>query len=109
MAAPNSAALAVSFRTAARGRTARGRNYVFGMPQAYLVSNSFSAPFVNGVQSAYNTLIGVAADNGYTWVVASRYENNAPRTSGLTRPVTAAVVVDEVLDSQRRRLPKRGQ
>lgn len=108
-AAPNQCAMVVSLRTAARGRTARGRNYVAGLPNSELVSNSWSSGYVSAVQQEYNDLIELADANSTPLAIASRYFNNAPRVTGVLRLVTQAVVVDPIVDSQRRRTPGRGQ
>lgn len=107
-AVPNSVALCVSFRTEQRGRSARGRNYVAGLDGSYLTLNTWTAGIITAVQTAYQSLIGVAADAGAEWVVVSRYTNNAPRTLGQALPVINATIVDNIADSQRRRLPGRG-
>jgi hypothetical protein len=106
---PNQCALVISFRTAARGRGARGRNYVAGLPQSTLNSNDYDTSTVNALQTAYNSLIGVAADAGWEWVVVSHYDNKVPRIAGLGRPVISALCVDPTVDSQRRRAPGRGK
>jgi hypothetical protein len=108
-AAPNQCAMVVSLRTGARGRTARGRNYVAGLPNSQLVSNSWSTGYVGAIATEYNDLIAAATANGTPLCVCSRYENNAPRAAGILRQVLNAVVVDPIVDSQRRRTPGRGQ
>ena len=39
-AAPNNVALCISFRTASRGRSSRGRNYVPGIPKTAITANT---------------------------------------------------------------------
>lgn len=107
--APNALALCVSFRTATRGRSGRGRNYVAGMPQSQLVSNDWSTTYINSCVGYYNNLIGLAADNGVTWCVCSRFHEGAPRALGQLLPIVAALAVDATVDTQRRRSPGRGQ
>lgn len=106
--APNQCALCVTFRTAARGRTARGRNYIAGLPQSQLVSNSWSSAMQLAVAAEYAELMTPANTAGLVWSVCSRYEANAPRAAGVLRPVTSVVIVDPIVDSQRRRTPGRG-
>lgn len=105
----NNTALCISFRTGLAGKSYRGRNYVIGTPKSSVTANVVSAAFRDNVESAYNRLPAVVGPYNWVWVVASRYHNNAPRTEGVTTPVTRAVITDLVVDSQRRRLPKRGQ
>lgn len=107
-AAPNNATIAVSFRTVVRGRSGRGRNYVPAVTAANITNNIVSGAFRSGILSAYLAMMtDLPVD--WTWVVLSRYSNNQPRASGATFPVNAVVFSDNFVDSQRRRLPGRGQ
>lgn len=108
-ATTNSNTLCVSFRTAQRGRSYRGRNYVVGLPINALDQNTVTAGYRNFVQAAYAALLTVAADQNSQWVVVSKQLNNVPRTVAARTPVTAVAVVDSTVDSQRRRLPGRGK
>lgn len=105
---PNNNALVISFRTAFRGRSYRGRNYIAGIPESSTTLSSASGAFVTGLLTAYNALTAVAAANDCEHVVVSLYENGAERATGIATPVTAYVIVDAVIDSQRRRSPGRG-
>jgi hypothetical protein len=113
---PNNNSLTVSFRTALRGRSFRGRNYIVGIVQDQLAgANILSDATVTAWQDGYNALKAMAADLGLQWVVVSRFSGvdgdgkPIPRVAGVTTPVTTAIVVDNVVDSQRRRLPGRGR
>lgn len=105
---PGNVALVVTFHTALRGRSFRGRNYTFG-----LASGNLATPLE--VASGSGTAIGTVYANlnsymtGFSGVhsVLSRYSGNAPRVTGLATPVTA-YAVSLALDSQRRRLLGRG-
>jgi hypothetical protein len=106
---PNNVTYCVSVRTANRGRSYRGRFYVAGIPKAGSANNdalgTYSLAYVDAVAQLQNsTYVGSAVH-----VVASFRTNNAPRTTGIATPVTSAVGIDSTLDSQRRRLPGRGQ
>jgi hypothetical protein len=107
-AAPNNVTIAVSFRTAVRGRSGRGRNYVPAITAANVTANVVSSAFRNAIQSYYLNM-QTSLPAGWEWVVVSRYTNGAPRVTGQTYPVTAVVFSDSYVDSQRRRLPGRGQ
>lgn len=107
-ALPNSVALCISFRTGLRGRSARGRNYVAGLPEGSVVQNTVSQALAGALVSAYNQLPALAASLGCDWVVVSRYANGAPRAEGVTYIITNAIATDLTVDSQRRRLPGRG-
>jgi hypothetical protein len=107
---PNNVALCVSFRTEGRGRSARGRNYVSGFGENAVSGNAFTNTISNGVRDAYEELLDATTYTAaWTWVVLSRFEDGQPRSAGLVQPVTAVVLTDITVDSQRRRLPGRGR
>lgn len=100
---PTSSAAVVTFRTPFRGRSFRGRNYIPGVTDAAQASAGvLSAGTVTGLLSAYTALAVVADAAGVDHVVASRVTGGAPRTQGLTTPITA-YSMDTPLRSQRRR------
>ena len=107
---PNNATIAVSFRTAKRGRTYRGRNYWPLLSRGDVSGNQVLQAYVNLVVLAYDLLLpfGGATPAGWTWVVVSRTFMNAPRTYGIKTPVEDVLITDRTIDSQRRRLPGRG-
>jgi hypothetical protein len=107
---PNNVALCVSFRTAGRGRSSRGRNYISGLTEADVDNNVYTLATGNAVQAAYEKLLDAATFSlDWTWCVYSRYENGLPRPEAFTPPIEAVVLTDLVVDSQRRRLPGRGR
>jgi hypothetical protein len=106
---PNSVSLAVSFRTAGRGRSSRGRNFAIGLTEVQVSGNEVVGTAVDALIDAYEVLLGLPLPNTAQWVVVSRFTNGAPRTLGVAAPVTDVVIVDPVVDTQRRRLPGRGQ
>lgn len=106
-ALPNNVTAAISFVTALRGRSYRGRNYVIGMVDAMISGNTINPANVTLFQNAYAALATDIISNAAVHVVVSRYNNNAPRVTGVATPVTG-YTMENVVDSQRRRLPKRG-
>lgn len=106
---PNNVAYCISFRTSNRGRSARGRNYVGGIPDDYITQNSVSGTYQTNMVNAYAALIPLAEDLDLTWVVCSRRHNNADRTTATLYLIREAIAIDLTVDSQRRRLPGRGQ
>lgn len=109
-ALPQNCAHCVSFRTAQRGRSGRGRNYVLGLTEADSQDSILLSTVVAAHVTAYSVLIGPGAFvPGLQWVVVSRFHNGAPRVTGLAIPITNVLSVDAVIDSQRRRLPGRGR
>lgn len=112
---PNNVALTISFRSGQRGRSFRGRNYISGLSEDAVVLNTVDTGVVSDIESGYNALFDVASDSGCFWVIASRYSGvdtdgkPIPRVAGLTTDIISVLVVDPIVDSQRRRLPGRGQ
>lgn len=105
--APLSIALVVTFYTAARGRSGRGRNYVTGFVEADTSANAvINAVRVTNIQQAYTTLRTSMLALGWEWVVVQRYELGAPLPAGVPRPVTSEIVRSAAFGSQRRRVPR---
>lgn len=105
---PNNCALAISFRTASRGRSARGRNYISGIPTDNVSGNRVGGSYMDDWISAYMNLKSTIEGETAEHVVVSRRHNKVNRTSAVMFPITTYLFVDNVIDSQRRRLPGRG-
>lgn len=105
---PNNCSCAISFRTRFRGRSYRGRNYPPGMPETLTDGSRVAQAWRDAWTSFYATLYGDALANGTPMGVISRYSGGLPRAVGQITPITAILFVDDVIDSQRRRLPGRG-
>lgn len=105
---PGNCASVVTFRTPYRGRSARGRIYIPGVPQT---------AHSNGLLTG--TYLAKLADFGDSWnvlqgqtvalyhVVASRYHDGVARAEGKTYLVDT-YTVNPTVCSQRKRLPGRG-
>lgn len=114
---PGNCSLAVSFRTASRGRSFRGRNFVVGIPLEEMSStDQVQSAYASTVKDTYDAFQTAITTADWTWVVASRFSGvdpdthkPIPRVAGVTTPITSVIVVDNVIDSQRRRLTGRGQ
>jgi hypothetical protein len=106
-AMPNNVSITISFRTGLRGRGNRGRNYFVGLCEAECVANQVSIAARNNFIAAYNTLPTYVLENNAHHVVVSRIFEGAPRPSGVTHLVTQ-YLCESYIDSQRRRLPGRG-
>lgn len=101
------AALVVTFYTAARGRSGRGRNYLTGFTENDMTAVQVNdAVIVTNLQQAYETLRTTAPGQGWEWVIAQRQEAGQPLTQGVTRPVTSVLVRSDYFGSQRRRVPR---
>lgn len=107
-ALPNNVTFAVTLLTAARGRSFRGRIYYVGVPAGSTSGSHLQDIPRNNYVIAFDHLrtamFGTGADR---LVVVSRQANGAWRSQGVTTEVTG-VAIDGILDSQRRRLPGRG-
>ena len=107
-ALPNNVTWAVRFTTGATGRSARGRMYVIGLPDAQvgattsLVDVTFAGQWV----SAILALGDAAALDGWLACVVSRFTGGAERTTGTYRIITTVSFFNRLSDSQRGRLPK---
>lgn len=109
-AAPNNCTMAVSFRTSLSGRSNRGRNYVPCLTNSQVTGNNIDTTWAQSVVDAYAQLLfgGGALPAGWVWVVVSRFTGGLPRVAGTFQEVFSVLVTDLVVDSQRRRLPGRG-
>jgi hypothetical protein len=108
-AMPNNATFCVSFRTGLTGRSSRGRVYIPAVLRSAVTENELDSTSVTSYVSIYADL-GIALDGaGYIHVVLSRTVDKALRTEGQPYTITAYLATDNVVDSQRRRLPGRGR
>lgn len=106
---PDNVTIAVSLRSALRGRSFRGRVFHVGLPASDVdgdsISDAHAAEFVTAYQAFKDDV--EAAVSGITMVVVSLCHDNTWRTTGVTTPITS-IQVDTKLDSQRLRLLGRG-
>lgn len=107
-AMPNNVSYVVSFLTSQRGRSFRGRNYVPGLPQTAVTGNDITPGARTALLSFYETLAAAVVADEWLMVVVSRFSLGQARTTGVTSPIIAFTTYDTVVDSQRRRLPGRG-
>jgi hypothetical protein len=109
-ALPNNVTCSISFRTGFTGRSSRGRNYIIGLMEGGVVANQLNAGVIQAWTAAYEGLLPTGPYiTGGTWVVYSQQNNGVPRVTGAFSPVSTVLFVNDVVDSQRRRLPGRGQ
>jgi hypothetical protein len=113
---PNNSAYVVTFNTTGRGRSGRGRNYISGLCTVQETdANTVTSAFRTGLLAFYSELKAAASEIAATMVVVSRFSGvdadgkPIPRTVGVTKAITSFTTADLTLDSQRRRLPGRGQ
>jgi len=106
---PNNVAFTTSFRTGLAGRSFRGRNYFAGLTEQLVTANLIDAATAAAIVDAYAGMVGLGTVSaGWLWGVVSRFTGGAPRAQGVITPITTVLAVDNIVDSQRRRLPKRG-
>lgn len=105
---PNNVSYTITFLTAQRGRSFRGRNYVPGLTIDHVVSNTITPATRTALLAFYETLQAAIVSSGYTMVVVSRVSGGVERTTGVTTPIIGFTTFDTTVDSQRRRLPGRG-
>lgn len=106
---PNNIALVLTKRTALRGRSYRGRIYVPGLSEGDIVANTVGGGKVTALVNSYSLLLAfTAGSESWEMVVVSRQNNNTPREFGVATQVLS-LDSDGTVDSQRRRLPRRGQ
>ena len=105
---PNNVALCVSLSGGYSGRSRRGRSYFPAIPVSGLAdSNNVTSSVRNNIVGVIAYLGTLALAEGWQHVVASRFTGGAPRTVGITTPITS-YFAGTILDSQRRRLAGRG-
>ena len=105
---PNNVTLAVHWGTGHIGRSTHGRTYFIGLTQDIVIGNQCTA--AADIQAAYDAL-RTAYDNitiNVEFSIVSFVSQGAWRITPLVTPITG-VAVENTIDSQRRRLPGRGQ
>lgn len=102
----NQVSLAISFRTPFRGRSFRGRNYLPGLSENLVNNNRVEASWMSAWVSYYAVMFGEANSNLTPMGVISRYRDKVKLDPGSIQPITAILFVDNIVDTQRRRLPK---
>lgn len=101
--------LAIKRASAFTGRAARGRVYIPPPPTDKLISaGEINHTYADAVTGALNAL-NIAID-GIDWVavIVSRTGPGTSPVAAVVYTIVEYVVVDYILDSMRRRLPKRG-
>lgn len=99
---PGNVSFCISLRTALAGRSTRGRKYIVGLPETAVTGNTYDADHIAAHLVAFANLLDALSFVGAPLAVFSK------TIPALTTVVTA-VAVDNVVDSQRRRLTGRGR
>ena len=105
---PNNCALVITKRTALRGRSFRGRLYMPGLVEADVTNNNVSGAQVAAFIVMWNNfLVCDMGDDEALLCVVSKFSGGSARATGVATLV-ANLTSDGVIDSQRNRLPGRG-
>jgi hypothetical protein len=109
-ALPDNCTLAISFRTGFAGRSRRGRLYHVGMTEAQAVGDKLAAGAQAVFLTAYETMFSdiAAAVPDTLHVIVSYCHDGAWRADALVTPVNG-YIVDDTMDSMRKRLSGRGR
>jgi len=103
-ALPGNVAACITHRTGQAGRSFRGRTYIGGLAESQVTLNELTGPAMTAILGGFQAVIDEMSGSSYSFVIASRYTNNAPRTSGIFTVVQSSSFRDAVVDTQRRRL-----
>ena len=105
---PSNVALCITKRTALRGRSYRGRIYHGGMAESQCAGNQIVGATVTALLAAYALAMTLTIGaESWPMVVLSRQHNGNALTEGVATNVIS-LSSDGFVDSQRRRLPGRG-
>lgn len=108
VALPNNVALSITKRSNFRGRAYRGRIYHIGLSETQVINNQVDATHVTALLNAYAIIRELDfAGTNIPMVIVSRYQGGDPRGAALVTLVSG-FSCDGIIDSQRRRLPRRG-
>jgi hypothetical protein len=107
---PNNVSLAVSLRSGLTGRSARGRWFWYGFVESQVDANTVNSGAMSSIDAAITNLISAIDALGFIPVIVSYRTNKAPRVGGpVYFPISNITIVDNTIDSMRRRLPHRGR
>jgi hypothetical protein len=99
---PANATLTMSWRTGRAGRKERGRNYIPGLPfTAVNANDTVTSVFLSALATAAGQFVSGVWSNGVVPAIFHRFDHSYT-------PVNS-YVLENVVDSQRRRLPGRGR
>jgi len=106
---PNNVALCCSLRTGLTGRSAHGRWYWAGLCESQVTGSTIASGTVASIVATLDALRNVLLAAGLNWMVVSFNHNGGPRAGGpVYFEVNDILAIDGIVDSQRKRLPGRG-
>lgn len=104
---PSNVAVVISNRSYLTGRSQRGRTYMAGVVPSLITGNTVGATYQAALIAYHLDIAENALSADFTMGVASYIANGAPRTEAQFTPYQF-FSVENITDSQRRRLPGRG-
>lgn len=107
---PNNVTFSIKKSSGLTGRSARGRTYWPSIPRDKMVAaneNTLIATYITDIVLAVDS-IRTNTNGVGTWqaVLVSRFLNKVKRAEGVTFPWTGTTFVNNIIDTQRGRLPK---
>lgn len=107
-AMPAQVTLSVKLGTGLAGRSARGRLYHVGLAEAQVGGDLVTGGAPAAILLAYTTLRTTLIAADFQWVVVQRQSNGVFLSEGVARVITQISLVDQRVDTQRRRLVGNG-
>jgi hypothetical protein len=108
-AAPNNVAACISLRTAQRGRSGHGRNFIPGVPNSLVTLNTMDSGFIANMTATYQLLVGAGTfAAGWQFCVVSRQTAGSLRAVGLAIPIVDVLFTTPFVRSMRSREVGRG-
>jgi hypothetical protein len=103
-AVANQVCMGITFQTAFRGRSFRGRNYIAGLQASVMLGQAYwNATAQAQWDAAYLDLPVITGPAGWQHVILSRFTAGAPRIAGVATPVQTYFARPGIV-TQRRRL-----
>lgn len=105
-ALPANTTIVISHRTGLTGRSARGRTYFIGLNEGQVNGNYVSGPTATNLNNAFAQLGQDLRDAGLALAVLSRFSGGVARPLAVAFEVVSSLLLDNRIDTQRRRLPR---
>lgn len=104
---PPQLAYVVSWRSDGIGRNTRGRNYIFGLPRAYIGSTTWAGAAFDDVENMVSVMLAQYGPTGFSDLarlqVISHGPHGAPLATPQAFPVTHAIF-DQTIRTNRKRV-----
>jgi hypothetical protein len=103
---PNNVSYVIAYKTGLTGRSARGRGYLFGIPNVALDANEdvVTAAYRAAVESCFDNLPAFLVAQDWRHVVLSYVTAGVANVPAVIRPVTDYITTDARIDTRRKRL-----